>query len=157
MKNNFPIRGFATHGEIIVSLLLQSLSWGIWECAIRDSWGIFFSYIRGCATHIGKIPSLFLSRPGLGQFHSIVTISVWDGYNSMKNKAVLKMVQKAFKFLFTIQDKIYSTKCFCWLFCGFFPVWSCIHIYIHKFDTGLYIYTVSPNIRNLTLNGHTFY
>ena len=71
VKNNFPICGFATHGEIIVSLLLQSLSWGIWECAIRDSWGILFSYIRGFATHIGKIPSLFLSRPGLVQLFDV--------------------------------------------------------------------------------------
>ena len=65
VKKNFPIRGYATHGEIFLHQSKPFL--GKILCTFRDSWGNLFSNFRGFATQVEK------SHP--------YSSSVWDWPN----------------------------------------------------------------------------
>ena len=53
MKKNSPLAASPLVGEFFFPTRAKSFV-GKMECAIRDSWGILFSHIRGFATHMGK-------------------------------------------------------------------------------------------------------
>ena len=52
VKNNSPTCGFAARGGIIFHHACEAIR-GEWDCAFRDSWGIFNSPTRGFATRRG--------------------------------------------------------------------------------------------------------
>ena len=58
VKTNSSTRGCAACGKFVFTTPAKPLV-GNWECAIRDSWGICFSRIRGFATHVGKTHPYF--------------------------------------------------------------------------------------------------